>query len=213
MLAPRLATMLAVLTTDAACEPGLLRELLVDAVEPTFNRVVVDGATSTNDTVVVLSSGLAGPVSPEALGRGLTETCGALARQMVDDAEGATRVATVTVTGAASDHEAHQAARAVAGSLLVKCSLNGADPYWGRVVAELATAGVAFDPRRVTVRYGGVAVCRDGVAAAHDAATVAAHCAGRHVALGCELGLGNGTAAVLCCDLGEGYLRENRRTS
>ena len=132
---------------------------------------------------------------------------------MVEDAEGATRTAVVSVRGAVSDHQAHVAARAVAGSLLVKCSLNGADPYWGRVVAELGAAGVAFELDRVAVRYGGVAVCVDGVGVAHDAAAVAAHLAGRHVELGCDLGLGTGQGAVLCCDLGPGYLEENRTTS
>ena len=213
MLAPNLATMLAVLTTDAACEPGLLAELLRDAVRPTFNRVHVDGATSTNDTVAVLASGVAGSVSPERLGRALAEACASLARQMVDDAEGATRTAIVSVRGARSDHQAHLAARAVAGSLLVKCSLNGADPYWGRVVAELGAAGVAFELERVAVRYGGIAVCVDGEAVGHDAAAVAAHLGGRHVELSCDLGLGTGEGAVLCCDLGPGYLDENRTTS
>jgi glutamate N-acetyltransferase / amino-acid N-acetyltransferase len=213
MLAPNLATMLAVLTTDAACEPGLLCELLRDAVAPSFNRIHVDGSTSTNDTVAVLASGLAGPVSAELLGGALVEACASLARQMVDDAEGATRTATIEVRGAVSDHQAHVAARAVAGSLLVKCSLNGADPYWGRVVAELGAAGVAFALDRVTVRYGGVAVCVDGEGVAHDAAAVADHLAGRHVELGCDLGLGSGRGSVLCCDLGPGYLDENRTTS
>jgi glutamate N-acetyltransferase / amino-acid N-acetyltransferase len=213
MLAPNLATMLAVLTTDAACEPGLLAELLTDAVRPTFNRVHVDGSTSTNDTVAILASGLAGPVEPEQLGEALDEACASLARQMVDDAEGATRSATVTVRGAASDHQAHAAARAVAGSLLVKCSLNGADPYWGRVVAELGAAGVAFELDRVAVRYGGIAVCVAGEGVAHDAAGVAAHLSGRNVELVCELGLGEGQGSVLFCDLGHGYVDENRTSS
>ena len=213
MLAPNLATMLAVLTTDAACEPGLLGELLREAVAPTFNRVHVDGSTSTNDTVAVLASGLAGPVSPEVLGGALDAACASLARQMVADAEGATKTATVTVRGAKSDHQAHAAARAVAGSLLVKCSLNGSDPYWGRVVAELGSAGVAFELDRVTVRYGGVAVCEGGAAVSHDGSAVAAHLSGRHVELACDLGMGSGEGAVLCCDLGPGYLDENRTTS
>ncbi|HEV3212663.1 MAG TPA: bifunctional glutamate N-acetyltransferase/amino-acid acetyltransferase ArgJ [Acidimicrobiales bacterium] len=213
MLAPNLATMLAVLTTDAACGPGLLGELLRDAVAPTFNRVHVDGSTSTNDTVCLLASGLAGPVVPERLGEALTEACASLARQMVDDAEGATRTATVTVSGATSDHQAHIAARAVAGSLLVKCSLHGADPYWGRVVAELGAAGVDFALDRVTVRYGNTVVCSGGEPAPHDAAAVAAHLARRQVELDCDLGLGGGRASVLCCDLGPGYLDENRSTS
>jgi glutamate N-acetyltransferase/amino-acid N-acetyltransferase len=213
MLAPNLATMLAVVTTDAACEPGLLADLLHDAVTPTFNRVHVDGSTSTNDTVVALASGVAGAVDPDALGAALEDACASLAAQLVADAEGATRTATVTVRGAKSDHEAHVAARAVAGSLLVKCSLNGADPYWGRVVAELGTAGVTFDLDAVAVRYGGVTVCEGGVGIPHDARTVADHLRGPHVDLDCDLGVGHGRAAVLCCDLSAAYVAENRSTS
>jgi glutamate N-acetyltransferase/amino-acid N-acetyltransferase len=213
MLAPRLATMLCVLTTDAACEPAVLGDLLRAAVEPTFNRVLVDGDPSTNDTVIVLSSGLAGPVPAAHLAAALEEACGSLARQMVDDAEGATKTAIVSVAGAASDGDAHRAARAVAGSLLVKCSLNGADPYWGRVVAALGAAGIAFKLDRVRVAYGDTVVCEQGEAVGHDEAAVAAHLGARIVELRCELGLGSGSASMLCCDLGAGYLDENRRTS
>lgn len=213
MLAPNLATMLAVITTDAACEPGALRGLLGEAVGPTFNSLHVDGSTSTNDTVVALASGRAGPVADDVLGGAIEAACASLARQMADDAEGATRTATVAVLGAASHAEAHAAARRVAGSLLVKCSLNGADPYWGRVVSELGAAGVAFDLEHVEVRYGGVTVCTGGVGVSHDALAVAAHMAGRHVEIECRLGLGDGRAKVLCCDLSEGYIDENRTTS
>lgn len=213
MLAPNMATMLAVLTTDAACEPAVLGAALRRAVGPTFNRVHVDGATSTNDTVFALASGLAAPVGVDALADALEAACGSLARQMVDDAEGATRTATVTVHGASSDAEAHAGARAVGGSLLVKCSLNGADPYWGRVASELGSAGIAFELDRLRISYGGIAVCTGGVAAPHDAAAVAAHLSGRHVEIDCDLGLGAGVGSVLCCDLGEGYLAENRTTS
>jgi glutamate N-acetyltransferase / amino-acid N-acetyltransferase len=119
----------------------------------------------------------------------------------------------VRVSGALSDDEAHRAARKVADSLLVKCSLNGEDPYWGRVVSELGSAGVAFDVDKVEVAYGGTVVCRHGTAAAHDAATVASHMAGRNIEISCHLGLGAGTGAVLGTDLGYGYLDENRTTS
>lgn len=213
MLAPDMATMLAVLTTDAAADPATVQRVLARAVVPTFNAMTVDGCTSTNDTVLLLAGGAAGPVAEDALEAAVTEACASLAGQMVADAEGATKVARVTVAGARSDGEAHRAARRVADSLLVKCSLNGADPYWGRVVSELGSAGVGFDPDLVTVAYGGVAVCVGGVAAAHDTAAVAAHMAGRHVAIACDLGLGTGTAAVLTADLGYGYLDENRTTS
>jgi glutamate N-acetyltransferase/amino-acid N-acetyltransferase len=214
MLSPRMATMLAVLTTDAVVEPAVLQAALRQAIEPTFNRLSVDGATSTNDTVLVLASGASGRrPSADALAAALTDACGRLARQMAQDAEGGTKVAVVRVEGALDDEEAHRAARKVAESQLVQCSLNGADPYWGRVVSELGAAQVAFELDRVRVAYGGVEVCRAGVAVPHDTEAVAAHLAGREVEISCDLGLGTGRAAVLTTDLSEGYLAENRRTS
>jgi glutamate N-acetyltransferase/amino-acid N-acetyltransferase len=214
MLAPNMATMLAVLTTDARCDADALHGALAPAVGSSFNRMTVDGCTSTNDTVLVLASGRSGSSpAPGALADALTEACGALADMMAKDAEGATKVAHVIVTGAASDDDAHRAARKVADSNLVKCSLNGEDPYWGRVVSELGSAGVAFDQDRVAVAYGDTVVCRDGVAAAHDADEVSAHMAGSAIELTCDLGLGGGRAVVLTCDLGHGYIDENRTTS
>jgi glutamate N-acetyltransferase/amino-acid N-acetyltransferase len=213
MLAPNMATMLAVLTTDAAAEPAALQAALAAGVTTSFNSMTVDGCTSTNDTVILLASGLAGPADPQELEAAVAEACFSLAEQMVADAEGATKVVVVTVQGARSDADAHRAARQVASSLLVKCSLNGQDPYWGRVVSELGTAGAEFDPDRVAISYGGVTVCRDGVAAGHDAAAVAAHLAGTRIDLACDLGLGSGTSTVLGTDLGYGYIDENRTTS
>jgi glutamate N-acetyltransferase/amino-acid N-acetyltransferase len=213
MLAPDMATMLAVLTTDAALDPATLAGVLRAAVGPTFNRLTVDGCTSTNDTVVLLASGRAGPVDPARVEAAATEACGTLAALMAEDAEGATKVVHIEVTGAATDDEAHRAARRVAESMLVKCSLNGEDPYWGRVVSELGTAGVAYEHDRVAVFYGGVAVCGGGAAAEHDRAAVAAHLAGRHLRIRCDLGLGSGSGVVLTTDLGHGYIDENRTTS
>jgi glutamate N-acetyltransferase/amino-acid N-acetyltransferase len=214
MLAPNMATMLAVLTTDAACAPAELQAALVRAVDATFNRLTVDGCTSTNDTVLVLASGRAGaPNSPSALTDALTEACATLAGLMAGDAEGGSRIAHVVVSGALSDDEAHRAARKVADSNLVKCSLNGEDPYWGRVVSELGSAGVAFDIGRVEVAYGDTVVCRGGIAADHDDKVVHAHMAGPSVEIRCDLGLGTGQAAVMTVDLGYGYIDENRTTS
>jgi glutamate N-acetyltransferase / amino-acid N-acetyltransferase len=214
MLAPNMATMLAVLTTDARCDPVTLSDALHSAVGTTFNRMTIDGCTSTNDTVVVLASGESGTTaSLDALGDALGRGCDELARMMAADAEGGTKVAHVVVRGAASDDEAHRAARKVADSALVKCSLNGADPYWGRVVSELGSAGVSFDLGRVDVSYGGVVVCRGGVGAAHDEPAVRAHMDGAAIELCCDLGLGLGTGAVLTTDLGHGYIDENRTTS
>ena len=213
MLAPNMATMLAVCTTDAAVDPETLYKALAAAVSDSFNTITVDGCTSTNDTVLVLASGTAASPTPPALTEALTQACRSLAEQMVNDAEGATKVAHVCVRGAESDAAAHVAARKVADSMLVQCSLFGQDPYWGRVVSELGSAGTPFDIDRVSVAYGGVVVCAGGVAAAHDAAAVVAHLAGRHIEIDCDLGLGSGRAVVLGTDLGYGYIDENKTTS
>ncbi len=213
MIAPNMATMLAVVTTDAEVSPGTLHALLRDAADASFNRISVDGCTSTNDTVLLLASGEAGPVPGDRLGQAVADVCGELAEQIVADAEGATKVARIVVTGAMSDAEAHAAARKVASSLLVKCSLNGADPYWGRVVSELGSSGVHFELDRTSVAYGGVVVCARGAAVPHDERAVAAHMAGRTVEVSCNLGMGPGRGAVLTTDLGHGYIDENRATS
>ena len=213
MLAPDLATMLAVLTTDAGTEGGALQSALEVAVDRSFNLLTVDGCTSTNDSVVVLASGRRRPVGETALAAALEQACAGLAAQMAADAEGATKVARVTVTGATSEAEARRAARKVAESPLVKCSLYGADPYWGRVVSELGSAGVTFDPDRVTVAYGGQVVCRDGTAADHDGTAVKTHLRGPEVSITADLGLGTGTGTVLTSDLTPGYIDENMGTS
>jgi glutamate N-acetyltransferase/amino-acid N-acetyltransferase len=213
MLAPNMATMLAVCTTDAEVDPATLQACLARAVANSFNTITVDGATSTNDTVLVLASGLGARPSADDLTESLTKACRSLAEQMVADAEGATKVAHVRVRGAQSDEAAHAAARKVADSMLVQCSLFGEDPYWGRIVSELGSAGTPFDIDTVSVAYGGVVVCAGGVAAPHDAAAVATHLAGRHVEIECDLGLGSGEAVVLGTDLGYGYIDENKTTS
>jgi glutamate N-acetyltransferase/amino-acid N-acetyltransferase len=213
MLAPNMATMLAVLTTDAAVDAAVLGEALARAVEDSFNSLSVDGCTSTNDTVIVLAGGTAGPIDGPVLAAALAEACTSLAAQMAEDAEGATKVARVRVTGALSAEEAKLAARKVADSQLVKCSLFGADPYWGRIVSELGTAGVAFDPDLVEVAYGGVVVCARGVAVAHDADAVRVHLQGRRIELATDLGVGDGEGTILTNDLTPAYIDENMRTS
>jgi glutamate N-acetyltransferase/amino-acid N-acetyltransferase len=213
MLAPNLATMLAVLTTDAAVEPTGLQRVLASAVAGTFNSLTIDGCTSTNDTVVLLASGRAGPVPAAELAESVTAACADLAAQLADDAEGATRVIRFHVTGAVSDDEAHRAARRVAESLLVKCSWFGRDPYWGRIASELGSAGVRFDPDAVSIAYGGVVVAHDGVSAPHDEAAVRDHLGGRYVEVTADLGLGQGRASMLTTDLGPGYIDENMGTS
>ncbi|GAC1312274.1 MAG: bifunctional glutamate N-acetyltransferase/amino-acid acetyltransferase ArgJ [Acidimicrobiales bacterium] len=213
MLAPNMATMLAVLTTDAALSPSELQVHLSAAVRDSFNALSVDGCTSTNDTVLVIASGRAGAPDPDLFSGALGAACADLAGQMAGDAEGATKVVTVRVVGAADDAEAAVAARKVAESQLVKCSFYGEDPYWGRVVSELGSAGVGFDPNRVTISYGGIAVARNGVATDHDARAVKAHMAGRQVELIADLHLGTGAGVILTNDLTHAYIDENMRTS
>ena len=213
MLAPNMATMLAVLTTNATAHPTVLRGTLSAAVNDSFNALTVDGCTSTNDTVLLLAGGDGGDVSLASLRDATSKACADLATQMAGDAEGATKVIRVRVTGARSAADAHSAARKIAESQLVKCSFFGEDPYWGRVVSELGSAGVGFEPELVEVAYGGTVVCAGGVAAPHDDGAVRQHLAQRTVEVSADLGLGRGEAIVLTNDLTPGYIDENKRTS
>ena len=213
MLAPNMATMLAVLTTDAVVEQPLLHEALSAAVAASFNSLSVDGCTSTNDTVIVMANGRGARPSPDALRSALTAACTALSDQMAGDAEGATKVVRVTVNGAVSDAEAAAGARKVAESQLCKCSWYGQDPYWGRVVSELGSAGIAFDADLVSIAYGGTTVAVGGVAVPHDGAAVKAHMAQRHLRLTAHLGLGPGSATIVTNDLSHAYVDENMGTS
>jgi glutamate N-acetyltransferase / amino-acid N-acetyltransferase len=213
MLAPNMATMLAVLTTDAAAGPDVLQRVLTAAVGTSFNIMTVDGCTSTNDTVILLASGLAGPVDEAELAAAVADACFSLASQMVGDAEGATKVVRVEVAGAASDAEAATGARKIAESQLCKCSWYGQDPYWGRIASELGSAGIELDPRRLSIRYGGTVVASGAVTVEHDTDAVAAHMAGRFLTVRAELGLGEGEAFVLTNDLTHAYIDENMGTS
>lgn len=215
MLAPNMATMLAVLTTDAVVDAADLQAALHHAVERSFNSLSVDGCTSTNDTVIVLANGRSGVTpSPDGFKTALALACADLAAQMAGDAEGATKVVAVTVTGAASDDEARMAARKIAQSQLVKCSFYGQDPYWGRIVSELGSAGVAFDPDLVDVAYGGITVCRNGVHEHdHDGAALKDVMAQREIEIDCNLKLGDGRWTILTNDLTHAYVDENMGTS
>jgi glutamate N-acetyltransferase/amino-acid N-acetyltransferase len=220
MLSPAMATMLAVVTTDAAVEPLALHRALELSVADTFNALLVDGCTSTNDTVLALASGAAGSATIEtgdhafhALVAGITEVCDELAAAMAADAEGATKLATVTVRGARSSEDARRAARSVAASQLVQCSLYGQDPYWGRVLSELGASGSFIDPERVDIAYNGIIICRDGVAFPHDEAALEAAMAEREIAIECHLHQGMGEASVRFTDLTHAYVDENMGTS
>ena len=214
MLAPDMATMLAVVTTDAAVEPDALAEALRAGVADSFNAMSTDGCTSTNDTVILLASGVAGPpADPAAFRRAVAAACLDLASQMVGDAEGHTKVVEVHVTGALSDDEARAGARKVAESQLVKCSWYGRDPYWGRVASELGTAGITFEPDKLTVRYGDLVVAEAGMTAKVDEAALADYMAQDRLVVTAQLGLGDGTARILTNDLTHAYIDENMGTS
>ncbi len=207
MLAPGLATMLAVVTTDAEVEPDVLDRVLRRATATTFDRVDSDGCMSTNDTVLLLASGASG-VRPDetVLAEAVTSVCADLARQLVDDAEGASKTVSVTVTRAASEADAVTAARAVARSNLLKCALHGEDPNWGRVLAAVGTTDAAFEPDQVAVALGGVWVCRDGTAAEDRSKC---DLSGRQVTITVDLAAGDDEATVWTNDLTAAYVLEN----
>jgi len=213
MLEPNMATMLAVLTTDALLDATTATDLLRSAVGVSFNCLTVDGAESTNDTVLLLASGAAGPVDAETLGLALSDACRDLAIQMADDAEGSTKTVFLTVTGAANDAEAAKGARDTANCQLVKCSWYGEDPYWGRIAAEMGAAGIAFDPATITISYGGQVVYAAEQVQPVDEMALSAHMAGRSINLEVDLGQGSGSAWIVTTDLSHAYIDENMRTS
>jgi glutamate N-acetyltransferase / amino-acid N-acetyltransferase len=218
MLAPSMATMLAALTTDAAMGSRQLQEVLEAAVDASFHEMSIDGCTSTNDTVLALASGAAGNETVEpgdlpALTQAFVEVCAALSYSMALDAEGGTKIVDIKVEGARNVEEARCAARAVAESQLVQCSLNGADPYWGRVLSELGASGAMFDPERVEISYGDVVVCRDGVHADHDAAQLETVMSELFITVTCNLNAGDQQSKVVTTDLSHAYIDENRQTS
>ncbi len=213
MLSPKMATMLAVLTTDAQVSPADLHAALSAGVAHSFNALSVDGCQSTNDTVLLLASGRAGVPDPEAFGDAVAAACRHLAEQMAGDAEGATKVVRLHVTGAVDDVQAETAARRIADSALCKCSWYGEDPYWGRLASEAGSAGVHFDQACVSVCYGGVMVARHGVEIDHDRGAVADHMAERDLDITVDLGLGAGRFTVLTNDLTHAYVDENMGTS
>ncbi len=163
MLAPSLATMLVVLTTDAVIEPDRLDAALRRAVSLTFDRIDSDGCMSTNDTVVLLSSGASGiPVPDQIFERALIEVCAELAIKLIQDAEGAAHDIRIDVRGAATESDAVEVARAIARNNLFKCAIFGGDPNWGRILAAIGTTSAAFDPNAIDVTINDVTVCRSG---------------------------------------------------
>jgi glutamate N-acetyltransferase/amino-acid N-acetyltransferase len=213
MINPNMATMLAYLTTDAEVSPADLQRILAEAVNDAFNTLSVDGATSTNDTVVLMASGRRGRQPLDAVAAAVRAACEDLTLQMARDAEGRTKTVQVRVTGAASDAEARTAAKAVVKNQLIKCSWYGGDPYWGRLLGEVGATGIAMEPDRASVSYGGIVVAQGGIAAPHDADAVSAHMRGEELEVEIALGLGSGAGRAVGVDLGPGYIKENAATS
>jgi glutamate N-acetyltransferase/amino-acid N-acetyltransferase len=213
MIAPNMATMLAYLTTDADVARDDLQRILKDAADRTFNTLNVDGATSTNDSVILLANGRAGPPDLSEFADAVHKVCEELTLLMAKDAEGMTKMVMLRVTGAASDAEARAAAKNIAENNLVKCSWYGSDPYWGRLLGAAGSAGVEFDPDLTSVAYGGIVVSKAGTGFDHDEAAVAAHMKNEKIDIEVALGLGTGSAQVIGIDLGPGYIKENSKTS
>ncbi|MCP9988698.1 bifunctional glutamate N-acetyltransferase/amino-acid acetyltransferase ArgJ [Streptomyces sudanensis] len=207
MLAPGLATMLAVLTTDADLGAPELDGALRAATRVTFDRVDSDGCTSTNDTVLLLASGASGTTPAyDDFADAVREVCDDLARQLVADAEGASKDIRVEVVGAACEADAVEVGRSVARNNLLKCAVHGEDPNWGRVLAAIGTTRAAFEPDRLNVAINGVWVCREGsVGEDRDLVDMS----GREVVITADLAAGTASATVLTNDLTAEYVHEN----
>ncbi|MDO8730430.1 MAG: bifunctional glutamate N-acetyltransferase/amino-acid acetyltransferase ArgJ [Candidatus Omnitrophota bacterium] len=218
MIAPHMATMLAFLTTDLTVEPALLREALKQAVPHTFNAITVDGEMSTNDMVLLMANGGAGlpplkknsPVYRDFL-RVVREICETLAKEIVRDGEGVTRLFTVKVTGAASSTEAMRAARQIANSLLVKTMVAGRDPNWGRVAAAAGACGIPFKPERLMIRLGLLTVFKGGEPASVSRAAMLEQVDQPEIVMGVDLGRGKAEAKILSGDLTEEYVKINAK--
>jgi glutamate N-acetyltransferase / amino-acid N-acetyltransferase len=207
MLAPGLATMLVVLTTDAVVDQDLLHDQLLSACSRSFDRIDSDGCMSTNDTVILMGSGASGvrptPVDFEAA---LDETCHDLALQLLADAEGAAHTIAIEVRHAASEDDAVQVGRAVARSNLFKCAVFGQDPNWGRVLAAIGTTAAEFEPDRIDVAFNGVQVCRDGsIGDPRELVDLSGH----EVHIEVDLRSGRHSATIWTNDLTYDYVKEN----
>jgi len=207
MLAPGLATMLVVLTTDAQATPADLDRALRQASRQTFDRIDSDGCMSTNDTVLLMASGAAGvtPAYDELAGL-VTDVCADLAAQLIEDAEGASKTIAIEVRGAESEDDAVEVGRAIARSNLLKCAIHGEDPNWGRVLAAAGTTSAAFEPDRIAVAMNGMLVCSDGAAAGDPAAV---DLTARLVTISVDLRAGDRAATVWTNDLTADYVHEN----
>ncbi|WP_028280609.1 bifunctional glutamate N-acetyltransferase/amino-acid acetyltransferase ArgJ [Arthrobacter sp. H5] len=207
MLAPGLATMLVVLTTDAVVPPAELDAALREATRVTFDRADSDGCMSTNDTVVLLASGASG-ITPDGaeFAAALTAVCDSLARQLIQDAEGASHTIAVTTSGAASESDAEKVSRAVARSNLFKTAIFGNDPNWGRVLAAVGTTDARFEPDQLNVSMNGIQICRGGgIGESRDLVDLT----GREVSVEIDLQAGTAEATIWTNDLTHEYVHEN----
>jgi len=216
MIAPNMATMLAFITTDAAISPAMLRKALREAADRTFNKVSVDNHTSTSDSVLVLASGRAGngcirrqDGSYERFVEALWGLCDDLARQIAADGEGATRMVTICVTGAATARDARAAVRAITDSPLVRCAFNGADPNWGRIISAVGYCGAHFEPDALQCRIAGHCVYRDGRPRPFKAAAVSKKMQQDDWAIEVDLGAGSCHDFCYTCDLSGQYVHIN----
>jgi glutamate N-acetyltransferase/amino-acid N-acetyltransferase len=207
MLAPGLATMLVVLTTDADLDAGTLDKALRDATRQTFDRIDSDGCMSTNDTVLLLASGASG-VAPEygEFADAVRTVCGDLARQLIGDAEGASKDIRIEVVHAASEEDAVEVGRSIARNNLLKCAVHGEDPNWGRVLSAIGTTGAAFEPDQLDVAINGVWVCRNG-SVGEDRDLVDMRF--REVVITADLAAGDASAVIWTNDLTADYVHEN----
>jgi glutamate N-acetyltransferase/amino-acid N-acetyltransferase len=214
MIEPMMATMLAFVTTDAAVPRALLDRALREAVDDTFNAITVDGECSTNDCVMILANGASGiSIDDEAsysrFVGALTGVCRELALGIVRGGEGATKLVTVNVTGAASTEDARRAAKAIANSPLVKTAVHGGDPNWGRLIAVAGRANVAFELSRAAVSIGSIVLFRNGKPYDEASPLAAEYLKNSEIELGVDLGAGQATATVWTCDLSAEYVRIN----
>ncbi len=216
MIEPNMATMLGFLTTDADVAPPLLNQALRTVVEDTFNAISVDGESSTNDTVFMLANGMsnvkitADDSTYTALVIGLTSVCSWLAQEIVRGGEGATKLVTISVVGAASNEEAKSAARLISNSPLVKTALHGGDPNWGRVLAVAGRSGVMFDQHKAEVRIGHVTLYADATVFSERESDAAQHMEGPEIDVTVDLGTGGtGRATMWTCDFSAEYVHIN----
>jgi glutamate N-acetyltransferase / amino-acid N-acetyltransferase len=207
MLAPGLATMLVVITTDALIGQKEADSALRQATQVSFDRIDSDGCMSTNDTVLLLASGASNKVAQTSeFTEALTTLCLDLARQLISDAEGSTKDIKIVVSNAATEEEAVEVARAVSRSNLLKCAIHGEDPNWGRVLSAIGTTSAVFEPDEIDVDFNGVAVCREGSALAIEPEV---DLSGRVVEIGISLNCGQATATLWTNDLTAMYVHEN----